>query len=396
MPELDAKPRRLNVLLWHWGRRGGGPRYTFELARALQRSGAFELHLSTSRQAEMREELRSLRLPGFEVDTYGSLAEAVWRTPALPAIARRFRRYLRDAQVDLVFCTMNHVWNPAMAGVLRQPDVRYLLAVHDAMPHPGEDTWLRRVLLHADVGAADGALALVEPVRRQLVEELGVPVERSFVAPHGPFWHDANAVPRTLPADRPVRVLFFGRILLYKGLDILLGAMRLLEQESLGLELEIWGAGDLGPYADALAGLARTRVENRWIAEAEVPAIFRRADICILPYREASQSGVAPTSLGAGVPVVVTPLRGLVEQIIPEANGLVAAAATPEALAASIRRLATDRALYARLSRGALDACDGVLGWAAAASRVTAAIEAVAAMPKRRSAARLFAGKTLR
>jgi glycosyltransferase involved in cell wall biosynthesis len=373
---------KLNVLLWHWGRRGGGPRYTFELARALQRAERFNLHLSISRQAEMREELRSLRLPGFEVDTYGSLIEAVRRTPALPGIARSFRRYLRDAGIDVVFCTMNHVWNPAMARVLRREDVRYLLAVHDAMPHPGEDNWLRRLLLHADIRAADGTLALVEPVRRQLTQSLDVPAERTFVAPHGPFWHDERAAPRALPSGRPVRVLFFGRILLYKGLDILLAAMRRLERE--GLELEIWGSGDLRPHADALAGLARVRLEHRWLADAEVPAIFRRADICVLPYREASQSGVAPTAMGAGVPVVVTPLPGLVDQIVPGESGLVAEATTPDAVAAAIRRLATDPALYARLSAGALDACRGALGWAAIAHRAADAVEAVAALPKRR------------
>ena len=40
----------LRLMLWHWGRRGGGPRYTMELARVLAGRPGLELHLSLSRQ----------------------------------------------------------------------------------------------------------------------------------------------------------------------------------------------------------------------------------------------------------------------------------------------------------------------------------------------------------
>src|SRR4051812_1621793 len=43
----------LRLMLWHWGRRGGGPRYTMELARALAHRPGLELHLSLSRQSDL-------------------------------------------------------------------------------------------------------------------------------------------------------------------------------------------------------------------------------------------------------------------------------------------------------------------------------------------------------
>ena len=55
----------LRLMLWHWGRHGGGPRYTLELARALARLPEVEPHLSISRQCEIADDFRALGLPTF-------------------------------------------------------------------------------------------------------------------------------------------------------------------------------------------------------------------------------------------------------------------------------------------------------------------------------------------
>ena len=75
----------------------------------------------------------------------------------------------------------------------------------------------------------------------------------------------------------------------------------------------------------------------------------------VLPYLEASQSGVIPAAFAAGRPVVVTPVDGLVEQVRDGVNGVVAGAATAEALADALRRLAADPALLATCTAGARD-----------------------------------------
>jgi glycosyltransferase involved in cell wall biosynthesis len=72
-----------------------------------------------------------------------------------------------------------------------------------------------------------------------------------------------------------------------------------------------------------------------------------------LPYVEASQSGVALTAFGGGMPVVATPVGGLGEQVRDGVDGLLAAAATPAAFADALARVATDPALLARLTAGA-------------------------------------------
>ena len=109
-------------------------------------------------------------------------------------------------------------------------------------------------------------------------------------------------------------MLCFGRLRTYKGLDLLAEALRLLGPRP---DMEVWVVGR-GPESTALAALRAlpgVKVENRWVPECEVSAILNWADIVVMPYREASQSGIPPTALAAGRRVVATRVGGLPEQL---------------------------------------------------------------------------------
>lgn len=322
----------------------------------------------------MFADFEGLPVRTHHVDTYSSMPQFLLRSLALPAVRRGFGRYIARNRIDVVFCTMDHLWDVPVAGTIRRVGSLYMLAVHDAVRHPGEDGGLRDWLLRRDVSLADGALTLTESVRGLLVDRHAFPRDRTWTAPLGSFGYGDRAAPRELPGDRPARLLFFGRILEYKGLDILLAAFPLLRAEFPELELEIWGTGDLAPYRATLAGLERVRVENRWIAEAEIPAILARTDLCVLPYREASQSAVVATAFADGMPVVATPIPGLREQIPDDQAGSIAAGVDPASLAAAIAPLLRDGALYRRLSAGALGVARTALDWEAIGDRVVQAL----------------------
>jgi glycosyltransferase involved in cell wall biosynthesis len=90
-------------------------------------------------------------------------------------------------------------------------------------------------------------------------------------------------------------------------------------------------------------------VENRWIADGEVAGILARYHAVAVAHNECSQSGVAAAALGAGLPLVGPRVGGLTEQVEDGATGVLAAHCNGPSLAAAIRRLATDRALYAAI-----------------------------------------------
>jgi len=90
-------------------------------------------------------------------------------------------------------------------------------------------------------------------------------------------------------------------------------------------------------------------VENRWIPDREVAGILARYHAVALAHSECSQSGVAAVALGAGLPLVASRTGGLAEQVTDGITGVLAAGADEASLAAAIRRLATDRRLYATI-----------------------------------------------
>lgn len=354
----------LPVLLWHLGRRGGGPRYTHELAAALRHCAGLEPHLCLSRQSEFFTRTSALGLPTLAVDTYTGPASFAAATLRLPAVARRLGDYLRTRRIAVALCTMSHLWNPVLMRTIRSAGVRSLLVVHDAQAHPGDDWGVRSLMLRDEFALADGIVALTEAVRGRLLRNTGYPAERTWVVPHGSFsfaWPDGSLPrPRRLPLDRAARVLFFGRILPYKGLPLLVEAVELLRRQGHRLVLRVVGNGDLG----RLALPPDTELVNRWIAEEDIVRHFVDVDAIVLPYIEASQSGVLAISNALGIPAVVTPVGGLPEQIEDGRSGFVAASVDAQAVAEAMARLLfQDPETYAAASAAALDFAERHCSW---------------------------------
>jgi glycosyltransferase involved in cell wall biosynthesis len=377
--------KKLKVLIWHLGRRGGGPRYTLELARVLSTRNDMDIHLSLSRQSEMYADFSDIPVAGrFDVDTYESALQFGLRSLQLPFLCLRFARYLQEQKIDVVFCTMDHLWNAFMTGVIQYSGAVYLLTVHDATRHPGEDQGWRRWLLRRDIDASDAALVLTHSVGASLQENYSYPADRIFLSTLGHFGDGRSDVGvRSLPADRPPRLLFFGRILHYKGLDLMLEALPILRKEFPKLGLEVWGTGDITPYQAALDAVGNVRVENRWIAEEEIPGIFSATDLTVLPYREASQSAVVATAFAVGMPCVATPIPGLCEQVTDGVTGVIAASNSPAEYAEAVAKVLRDPALYVRLSQGCVQAATTTLSWESIGVSVAEALHGAYARGKR-------------
>jgi len=152
------------ALLWQWQRRGGGPKYTLELARALALRGRVELALSVSRQAEIFEEYRALGLPLQEIDTYRGGREFITATLRLPAVRAAFRDYLKRQRIDVVVATMSHLWNPIMVDLVGRGGAKLVTVVHDAASHPGDDHPLRQRMIARELRVSDQVVTLSDHV----------------------------------------------------------------------------------------------------------------------------------------------------------------------------------------------------------------------------------------
>jgi glycosyltransferase involved in cell wall biosynthesis len=180
-----------------------------------------------------------------------------------------------------------------------------------------------------------------------------------------------------LPEERPLPpelegsegpvVLFFGLLRPYKGLDVLLEAFREVE----GAELWIVGNPrmDLEPLRSAASRCTGTvRIVARFVDEAEIPALFRRADLVVLPYLDAEHSGVLYTGLAFGRPLLLSDVGGFGEVAAHGAARLVPPG-DAGALAREIVALTADPSARAELAAAAERAAAGPYSWREAARR---------------------------
>jgi len=222
----------------------------------------------------------------------------------------------------------------------------------------------------------DAVVALSEYGAKRLEAEAGVPRERIEVIPHGAFDYLAKLPRGPLPAELegaegPV-ILLFGLIRPYKGADILLRAFAELE----GAELWIVGRQLGVDFAELerLAGAARGRVRfvTRFVADTELPAIFERADLVALPYRDAEQSGVLYTALAFGKAIVASAVGGFPEVATVANDGedtiRLVPSGDPAALAQALGDILADDAERARLAAAAARAAAGPYSWDAVAA----------------------------
>jgi glycosyltransferase involved in cell wall biosynthesis len=350
-----SPPDRRRVLVWYWGRRGGGSHYTAEIVRGLQRSGRCVVYCSLSTLNHEIDRFRAAVADICLVETYGGVAGFALRPDRAIVACRRLRAFVLQHRIDTVISTMPHLWTVPALWHLRGTGVRIVSVIHDASPHPGEPATLARWRTRVEIATADCVVTLSDHVRDELRRRHGGIMRQTVTIPHVGIGLAAGAGrPRAHPSGRPFRLMLFGRLLKYKGIDRLLEAYGLALERGVAVSLALVGEGDLSVHRPALDRLPGITLLNRWISEAEIPAILDTADAVILPYDEASQSGVIAIAAPLGLPAIVTPVGGLREQVEHERTGLIAASLSAADLAGCIERLASDKALYERCSRESL------------------------------------------
>ena len=125
-------------------------------------------------------------------------------------------------------------------------------------------------------------------------------------------------------------VLFVGRIRKYKGLDLLAKSWPLVSDPKKSLTVAGKGA-DTSRLQQVGANIV-----DKWLSNSEIEDLIRNSKLVVLPYIEASQSGVIALAHSLSTPVVVTPVGGLIDQISVGKNGLIARTISPKSLAESI------------------------------------------------------------
>lgn len=317
---------------------GSGPRFAAWLAEGMRANPGVISFLSLSDRADV---LSGANPPPCDitVPTYGSIPGFACRAAMGPLMVASLVPRLKAMAPDLAVCAHPGPLDLIMGIALRIAGVPFVPIVHDADAHPGDGLPLVMPLQRVLCRMATGVVSLTGHVGDRLVEQgvVGDPPDRLirlFMPPLG------FASPPPRPPGGPVRFLFLGRLLPYKGLDLLNEALDCLGPRD-DMVLRVVGSGPESGELNRLAARPGVTVENRWVPEEEFGEVLAWSDALVLPYREASQSGVAAAALAAGRAILATDVGGLREQI-GNRPGAALCLPEPQAVAAGMAHFIAD------------------------------------------------------
>ena len=276
-----------------------------------------------------------------------------------PLFILRLLRTIHQFRPDVIhILNEKNVWLNALLPFLR--GIPVVTTVHDVQYHPGDTgsvtvpQWCTRLF----IWQSNAIIVHGRTLRQQAMEHLPVAEKAVHILPHValPFYRDLAALEKLQPEQGMApMVLFFGRIRRYKGIDIFISAAARVASEIPEVRFVIAGRSDdeTQPIlAKALPPLFDLR--DRFIQDVEAAQLFVDAKLLVLPYIEASQSGVLAIATTFGIPVVATDVGNIGATVTEWETGLVVPANDSEALAQAILVLLRDEKRRSVLSENAL------------------------------------------
>ena len=233
-----------------------------------------------------------------------------------------------------------HPWNLHFASWAKKNKVACTVTIHDYKTHSGEESQLIEQLQKRTIALASQVLFLTEYVKQQAIAELG-PSDKFKVSPH-PLLpaHSINS----LPYSPQPRLLFLGRVIGYKGLHLVMEAI-----EELNVELTIAGKQS----KQSITNTNKITVLDKVLTDDEITELLATHEILVLPYTDASQSGVLTLGVSAEMVMLITKVGGLQEQL-PE-DAACWAEADVEGVKEGLKRLIEDKEYYDELKREVAD-----------------------------------------
>lgn len=308
--------------------------YSVQLANGLARECDVLLMLPRDRAAEFQAEIDAR--VHFVPFNQPRLRQPCRQMAMLASLVRTIRRF----RTDVIHYQHCHMWFNMALPLLRAFPL--VVTIHDPRHHAGDRASQRTPQWLMDFGyrRADHVLVHGDALKRQVVECFGMSAERVHVIPHIAIGSGSSPA---ASHDDGKTILFFGRIWDYKGLKYLIEAEPLINQAVPNARIVIAGEGDdFAQYRRLMIHPERFEVHNRFITTSHRDELFRRASVVVLPYTEATQSGVIPIAYSFAKPVVATHVGALADAIEEGVTGQLVPPADARTLANTVVGLLRD------------------------------------------------------
>ncbi len=251
---------------------------------------------------------------------------------------------IREFQPDMLLMKYwMSFFGPSLGTVARRLDsnTKVVTVLDNVIPH--EKRFFDDAFTNYFLKAHDGFVSMSQKVDNDLKSI--IPSAKSQLLPHPLYDHFGAKLDQgearkqlNIPQDKKV-LLFFGFIRDYKGLDILIDSFAQLDSSyHLVIAGEVYGSFDkYHAQIDQHPLKEHISVFNDYIGDHEVPKFFSSADVCVLPYKSATQSGITSISYHFDLPLIATNVGGLKETIFHNETGLICEQPNAQDLTATIQ-----------------------------------------------------------
>ena len=253
-------------------------------------------------------------------------------------------RAIREWNPDLLVMRYWMSWfAPSLGYIARhmKKSCKVISILDNVIPH--EPHFFDRPFTKYFLKPQDGFIVLCNAVRQDLLDIM--PDARHICTPHPLYSHFGEKMPR-MEAGKAVgikdgntkNILFFGLIREYKGLDLLIEAFGLLDKSyRLIVAGEPYGSFEkYQKLIDASPNKENILLNTNYIEDSQVSKYFSSSDVCVLPYRSATQSGISSISYHFEVPMITTDVGGLRETIGERGTGVIIDNGEPATIARAI------------------------------------------------------------
>jgi glycosyltransferase involved in cell wall biosynthesis len=285
---------------------------------------------------------------------------------------------------DVIHChEVPEIYTSSLIQLLRPLGIPLVLTVHDAIPHseggsgtsPREDGWRGRMRAAASIVTTHGESCIAD-FRRASPDFAGEVVSSM----HGVLMVPPAGAPVIEP--EPARILFFGRMWAYKGLDVFVDAIDMLTKRGVTHEAIVAGRGpEMTRLGARMEAMPTVKMINAYISPEDTGRLFQSATVVALPYKDASQSGVLASAYGNSRPVVASATGGIPDVVTDGVNGLLVPPGDAIALADALECVLTSNSLAAALAEGARQTAAGLLNWDQIAERLLSSYHKVVGSP---------------
>lgn len=269
-------------------------------------------------------------------------------------------KYVSEIQPDIIHLTVIH---PAIIPIL--PSLKRIaplvVTIHDVMLHSDQNNIFINMTTDIISKSADLNFVHGDKLKLQLIKN-GISESKVSSIPHGDYSFFKTIHNKQICEENHT-VLFFGRILKYKGIEYLIKAEPLVSSKFPDFKVIIAGDGDFTPYEKMIVNRNHFEIINEYLPDEMVSGLFQRASVVVLPYIEASQSGIVPIAYAFKKPVVVTDVGSLSEVVVDGVTGFVVPPKNSEYLADSISRILLDNKLKNSMGKAAYEFMGKNMSW---------------------------------